>query len=140
MDDLTLAERKLITTCLRTVASMLTSASSTLDSETLTGLADKIEIGEVAGAIHEIRARADKAVRDALVEQTQTLVVMADNLSGSLGACVALLSALDESDNDIPPLGDTVESGRIIIQAWQEAKPHIYDGPRRTGRSRALLS
>ena len=129
MDDLTPAERRLVTTCLRTVASMLTSARSALDSETLIGLADKIEIGELAGTIHEIRARADKAVRDALVEQTQTLIVMADNLSGSLGACVALLAAIDEIPGpELPTLAPTVESGRVVIQAWQEAKPHIFDG------------
>lgn len=79
--------------------------------------------------VRDLRDRADKSVRDALVSQTRTLVQMTNTLSDSLGACVALLAAIDENGTDaLPPLASILAEGRVVIQAWQEAKPHINQG------------
>lgn len=83
-------------------------------------------ISELETTVREMRERIEREIRDMLVEQTRMIVKMADNLSGSLGHSIALLSAIDERDDIfLPPMDSIVEAGRTAIQAWQEAMPQI---------------
>jgi hypothetical protein len=122
MSDLTPEERRLVAQILRDVAPLM----DTTANSTLAGLAAKVEIGVVTDALHDAHDRVEHEIRDMLVEQTRTLVAMADNLSGSLGHSLALLAAIDERDDiALPSMSGVVDSGRTAIQAWHEAKPHI---------------
>ncbi len=122
MSDLTPEERRLVGKVLRDVAPLM----DTVNADTLNGLAAKIEIGDVTDTLHDIHDRIEREIRGMLVEQTETLVRMADNLSGALGHSIALLSAIDERpDIDLPSMESLVEAGRHTIQAWQETRPHI---------------
>jgi hypothetical protein len=125
MSDLTSEERRLVGKILRDVAPLMESANA----DTLTGLAAKIEIGDMTDTLGAVQARVEKEIREILADQVRTVTAMADNLSGSLGHSLALLATIDERDgSSLPSLASAVEAGRAAIRAWQEAKPHIARG------------
>lgn len=126
MSDLTADDRRLIAKILRDVAPL----TETVGEDVLNALALKVEIDRLSEEIRDLREATERRMRDTLVEQTRTLVKMADSLSASLGHSVALLDAIDEAKltQAVPSLSGAVEAGRDAIQAWHQAKPHIARG------------